>query len=131
MKLWVDDIRPAPEGWVWAKTFEAAVDFICGPQPIEEMSLDHDLGDGPTGYNILCLLESLIFNGFWRKPVPLIHVHSANPVGAKNMLRVIDSIERHCISKHVSVQSRKQEKKRRENLRDLTRLSEQVEGGYR
>jgi hypothetical protein len=121
MKLWVDDIRPAPKGWVWAKTFEAAVDFICGPESIEEMSLDHDLGDGPTGYNILCLLESLIFNGFWRKPVPLIHVHSANPVGAKNMLRVIDSIER---------ESRKQEK-RREKLRDLTRLSERVEGGYR
>ena len=25
MKLWMDDIRPAPEGYVWVKTVESAI----------------------------------------------------------------------------------------------------------
>lgn len=94
MKLWLDDIRPAPDGWIWAKDYETAFNFICGPEIFEEISLDHDLGDGPTGYNLLCVIENLIGNDFWRKPIPEFHIHSANPVGRQNMARAIESIKR-------------------------------------
>ena len=28
MKLWIDDVRPAPEGYVWCKSVEEAKDVI-------------------------------------------------------------------------------------------------------
>ena len=46
MKLWVDDIRPAPEGWYQARSVNVAKEMIIGNYPnIEIISLDHDSGD--------------------------------------------------------------------------------------
>lgn len=50
VKMWLDDVRPSPDGWFWVKTLAEAKDFIenmksCKPeQIITHMSLDHDLG---------------------------------------------------------------------------------------
>lgn len=47
MRLWHDDVRPAPEGWTWARTNAEAVAYLDANE-VEEISLDHDLGyDGP------------------------------------------------------------------------------------
>ena len=27
MKLWVDDVRPAPEGYMWCKSIGSLIDF--------------------------------------------------------------------------------------------------------
>lgn len=43
IKLWHDDVRPAPEGWLWARTNEDARK-ILREQEVVEISLDHDLG---------------------------------------------------------------------------------------
>ena len=47
MKLWLDDERPAPEGWYWVKTGAAAIACLLdqGDDPITHMSFDHDLAD--------------------------------------------------------------------------------------
>ena len=29
MKLWLDDLRPAPEGYIWVKTVYDAIEQIC------------------------------------------------------------------------------------------------------
>ncbi|HJZ18738.1 MAG TPA: cyclic-phosphate processing receiver domain-containing protein [Candidatus Nanoarchaeia archaeon] len=99
MKLWIDDIRPAPEGWVWAKNANFAM--ACFNFGVEEISLDHDLGENiPTGYDLLCKIEELVAAGKWNKNgwnwgvIPIFHIHSANPVGRKNMERAIESIHR-------------------------------------
>jgi hypothetical protein len=43
VRLWLDDVRPAPDGWTWCRsTADAKVLMQAGP--VEEMSLDHDLG---------------------------------------------------------------------------------------
>lgn len=43
MKLWLDDVRPAPDGWHWARTnAEAKAALLRGN--VDECSLDHDLG---------------------------------------------------------------------------------------
>jgi hypothetical protein len=85
MKIWVDDIRTPPdETWEWAKTSQEAIDLLEGIcqvgmlwVPLEEMSLDHDLGGDDTSRRIvLWMCET----GVW--PVK-IRVHSANPVGAE------------------------------------------------
>lgn len=48
MKIWHDDVRPAPEGWAWVRTNKEAVRLLleCELLGVEvtEMSLDHDLG---------------------------------------------------------------------------------------
>lgn len=43
IKLFVDDERKCPEGWVPAKTVTEAI-RILALQDVEEVSLDHDIG---------------------------------------------------------------------------------------
>jgi hypothetical protein len=112
MKLWLDDIRPAPDGWCWVKT-DAEARIVMQSGPIEEASLDHDLGackecmgdmedaedwlsrnqyvsmpNCPhfgTGYTFVCWMEE---TGHW--PLKKPRVHSANPVGRAKMQAAID-----------------------------------------
>lgn len=97
MKLWLDDIRPAPDGWIWCKNVPEILDFFALKEKwkkVVEVSLDHDLGENTsTGYDFLCILENEIGSGI-ENHVPIFHIHSANPVGRKNMQRAIDSINR-------------------------------------
>jgi len=92
MKLWIDDIRPAPQGWRWAKTFAQAIE-ILQTQPISTVSFDHDLADGEgddgkTGYHIALWLAERAFHGIL---VPeTYYVHSANAVGRERIQGVID-----------------------------------------
>ena len=46
MKIWLDDIRPAPEGYVWCKSVNSAKSVIeSAKEPISLIDCDHDLGD--------------------------------------------------------------------------------------
>ena len=46
MKIWLDDIRPAPEGYVWCKSVNIAKRTIeSAEDPILLIDCDHDLGD--------------------------------------------------------------------------------------
>lgn len=75
-RLWVDDLRPAPAGWVWVKTSAEAIAALEGGT-WDELSLDHDLGgDDTTRPVVLWLAE----HGGWPER---IMVHSANPVGVE------------------------------------------------
>lgn len=51
-RLWLDDLRPAPTGWVHARSVKAAIE-ILESQPASIASLDHDFGthagDGGDG----------------------------------------------------------------------------------
>lgn len=88
-KLWLDDIRSAPEGWDWHLSVEAMIDdmrrLINHGAYIEMISLDNDLGEfEPEGYKVLDWLESLMI------PVNFgIHIHSANPVARERMRMII------------------------------------------
>lgn len=42
MKLYVDDIRACPEGWIPARTVTEAIRTLA-TLPIQEVSLDHDI----------------------------------------------------------------------------------------
>lgn len=97
MKLWVDDVRPAPEGYYRCKSVKEAMDIIIycevsvewdmiDAHTIELIDLDHDAGDyANQGGDYIKLLDWLEETG---RHYP-IRIHSMNPVGVENMRRII------------------------------------------
>jgi len=91
MKIFLDDIRNPPnDSWVIIRSAEELINFYHkNHKDIKVLSLDHDLGDGiKTGYDFLLWLEEKTFHGEINLP-DCIMVHSANPVGRKNMIQKI------------------------------------------
>lgn len=90
MKLWVDDIRPAPEGYIWCKSVNETVNKIIGTETeqktIHVIDIDHDAGDySCDGGDYIKILDWLEETG---RCYP-IRLHSANPVGKRNMRAII------------------------------------------
>ena len=104
MKLWIDDVRHAPEGYDWAKSVNEAkeiIEFCENPNrypsycnsgrewksiKIEMIDMDHDAGDEAyDGGDYIKLLDWLEETG---RNYP-IRIHSMNPVGRENMRRII------------------------------------------
>ena len=90
MKLWIDDLRPAPEGYIWIKSVNAAKRYITMASPYGvadiEISIDHDAGDFVCdGGDYIKLLDWLEETG---RKYP-IRIHSMNPVGVANMRAII------------------------------------------
>lgn len=105
MKIFLDDVRDAPdESWIVVRSADECLKLLHDlGEAIETLSLDHDLGgvyddDGfmefPTGMFVASALEAWAATGRWDRVPPIILIHSANPVGRKNMQAAIDSIER-------------------------------------
>ena len=91
MKLWIDDVRPAPEGYVRYRTVNNAIYAIeyyeQKGEPIELISLDHDAGIfARDGGDYIRLLDWLEETG---RDYP-IRIHSQNPVGVANMRAIIE-----------------------------------------
>jgi hypothetical protein len=98
VRVWLDDVRETPEGWIHVKTPEEAIELLDSGE-VEEISLDHDLGlatseSERTGYDVLAWLEEAVATGAWKHSLPVIRVHSANPVGWRRMEQAIESIQR-------------------------------------
>jgi hypothetical protein len=99
MRLWIDDVRPAPEGYVWCKSVNDAKRKIeyCESWlnsglanligfDIELIDIDHDAGNyASDGGDYIRLLDWLEEIG---RDYP-IRIHSQNPVGVENMRRII------------------------------------------
>ena len=106
MKLWIDDVRPAPEGYIWCRTVDYAksiielwelnqdkddlnIPFIIlnYGRKIELLDLDHDAGDFVhLGGDYIRLLDWLEETG---RNYP-IRIHSMNSVGVANMRAIIE-----------------------------------------
>ena len=90
MKIWLDDLRPAPQGYESVKSVNEAISLILeaekGRETIEVIDLDHDLGDYyPDGGDAIKLLDWLAE----RETFYPLEIHTANPVGRANMERMI------------------------------------------
>ena len=90
MKLWVDDVRTAPEGYKWCRTVNEAkwaINYAEEMFPktnvpyykLEIIDIDHDAGD------YIKLLDWLEETG---RNYP-IRLHSMDPVGVANMRKII------------------------------------------
>lgn len=91
MKLWVDDVRPAPPGYFWVKSVNEAKRFLLDPHiqycyTLDLIDIDHDAGEyAQYGGDYIKLLDWLEEIG---RNYP-IHIHSMNPVGVANMRAII------------------------------------------
>lgn len=87
MRLYVDDIRPCPEGFVLARSYEEAVEIILRKR-IRVLSLDHDLGQEKSGYDLCKFLVENCLDSRIEWPDE-IYLHTDNPVGRNNMLQLL------------------------------------------
>ncbi len=98
MKIYLDDCREPPDGWILAKTADECIEYLKTGK-VTALSLDHDLGEEPTnhvytdihgyigdglregktGYTVV---EWMISNNVFPEHIT---VHSMNPVGRKKM----------------------------------------------
>ena len=102
MKIWIDDQiddkdtphRHVPQGWIGAKTALQACRYIKTGK-VTDIDFDHDLGTDTNdrgGYIVALYIEKLAYN----KMIPALQwrIHSANPVGRKNITQAMQSAER-------------------------------------
>lgn len=85
INVWLDDVRPAPAGWVRCMTVYEVMALLKRGN-VGKMSLDHDLG--PSTKNGYSLVLWMVETGHWSQEKP--EVHSMNPVGAEAMRFLID-----------------------------------------
>lgn len=91
VKIWVDDLRPVPDGYEGTKSVDETIALIeeieAEGGEIELLDLDHDLGDfvqfGGDAIKILDYLAE-------RETYYPIAIHTANPVGRANMERMVE-----------------------------------------
>ena len=94
MKLWIDDVRPAPEGYIWCKSVneaKAEIKHIEGSiyigenEVIDLIDLDYDSGDYEAdGGPYIKLMDWLVETN---RMYPLAF-HSQNSVGLTAMKRM-------------------------------------------
>lgn len=107
MKLFLDDVRSAPDGWELCKTSSDVItrldmsnNGIKGREEVTDVSLDHDLGPiNEDGYDILIYIEEQVHTNPDFK-LPKLYVHSSNPAAKERMQRAIISIYEAWEEKH-------------------------------
>ncbi len=73
MKLYVDDVREVPEGWVLTRTITEAIRLLA-TMKVDEVSLDHDYLYNET-YEPVARYIALMP----KETRPKYYVHSSNP----------------------------------------------------
>ena len=103
MKLWIDDVRPAPDGYKWCNSVNETKEYILNMERLfayhfrrgelkEEylitlIDIDHDAGDyAKDGGDYINLLNWFEETG---RNYP-IHMYSAVSCGIANMRRIIN-----------------------------------------
>lgn len=92
MRIFLDDERATPEGWVRAYWPQEVI-ALLEQGGVTHVSLDHDLGDDErgTGYDVILWVEEAVaLRGF---APPVMTVHSANSSARQKMLAGIRAVE--------------------------------------
>jgi hypothetical protein len=119
IQLYLDDIRtPNSDEWVVVRNYDELVSHIRlnGLDKYEVISLDHDLGDTAQKeyFNNVSPNYQLDYNNILEKtgldcakwlvaesmnskiPLPQIYTHSANPIGAANIIGYVNNYLKNC-----------------------------------
>ena len=93
MKLFIDDLRDPPSNdYAVVRSTIEAIEWVRQNGMPSFISFDHDLGGEDTSMIFLRRL----FNELWNEgdAIPDYRVHSANPVGSKNIIAFMESWKR-------------------------------------
>jgi len=101
VKVYLDDIRtPLDKTWLVVRNYQDFVYLLNNIDftKIDVISFDHDLSDitnghEKTGYDCAKYLIKLCMDN--QKKPPFTQVHSANPVGSKNIISYINNYLKH------------------------------------
>lgn len=91
MKLFVDDIRRCPAGWVPARTITEAIRILAA-MPVEVVSLDHDIACRlATGQEHSSdeTFEAVARYIALMNPRPVVEIHTANIGAGRHMADVL------------------------------------------
>lgn len=95
LNVYLDDLRPMPQGFdINPKTAQDAINLLKTGR-VKFISFDHDLGpeEAGTGYDVAKWIEQAGYEDD-NFVVPEWQLHSANPVGRKNIEQAMRSAER-------------------------------------
>lgn len=102
MKLYLDDMRQTPEGYIGCRWPDEVICHLLSGL-VEEVSLDHDLGDADaakaenrkerTGMDVLTWVQKQVVQNLAGFIPPKMKVHSSNAAGIRDMNNVINRIE--------------------------------------
>ena len=119
IQLYLDDVRtPNNDDWCVVRSYDELVSHIRlnGLDKYEVISLDHDLGDTAQKeyFNNVSPNYQLDYNNILEKtgldcakwlvaesmnskiPLPQIYTHSANPIGAANIMGYVNNYLKNC-----------------------------------
>lgn len=93
IKIYLDDERKAPPGYIQARWPDEVIKMLK-KREVDEISLDHDLGDDTkgTGYDVILWIEKAVVEKDFEPPK--IKVHSANTSARRKMEAGIKQIEK-------------------------------------
>jgi hypothetical protein len=106
-KIYLDDERtPNDKTWIVVRNYDQFIQKISelGFDNIDVISFDHDLGDTrieeKTGYDA----AKWLLNEYCDYTIhtPQIYVHSANPIGAANIIGYVNSFLKHTKKKQTA-----------------------------
>lgn len=104
MKLWLDDYRQAPEGWMHVRTAAEAIS-VLEKGGITEISLDYHLGDFRDDLQYAGrAVSAWIARGAHAGTVPRIkwHIHSDSIEGRATMLHHMEAAERYWLENEMT-----------------------------
>lgn len=90
MRIFLDNFKEAPIGWVHAYTAEEAIRLLANFN-VTDLSMDNEVNNGDApGYYVLNWIENQILYSHYKPPK--IHTHATNANNFKRMSTIIDSI---------------------------------------
>lgn len=93
IKLYLDDLRPVPPGYVGLRSYGAFVAYITEQGLPDFISFDNDLGEVESGYDCAKWLVDYCIGH--QKILPDFVVHSQNPVGKENIEKLLGNYRKY------------------------------------
>lgn len=91
-KLFLDDLRIVPNGFLSVKSYFEFTEFILQNRLPDFISFDHDLGEEKTGYDCAKWLVNFCMDN--NLQLPEFSVHSQNPVGKENIQLLLENFNK-------------------------------------
>lgn len=106
--LWLDDCRDPKDkkiDWlvfspigrqvnvVWCQNYDLFCEYISNHKMPDAICFDHDLGEGPSGYDAAKFLVEYCMDN--NAPLPEFASQSSNPTGRENIISLLTNFKKH------------------------------------